>query len=273
MVKFIFNRVINVLKTKPVKLWGLSLLYALVASLACSLGVIPLLYLPITYLLQIGMVIIYLNVYRTSNEPETEDLFKFFKMEYVGRLFGGMLWMDLWVLIWALIPIVGPIFAVIKAYSYRFTPYILAEEPDVKPTQALKKSMALTNGYKGKMFLADFLIGLVIFGGTFVLTLFARIPYVGILFGLVLFVFVVACSLFSSVIYGLVGAAFYEEVSTMTPEKYSTIVNPQPQYPQYNNQQQQNYTPNVAATKTCSNCGASISAEAKFCAKCGAQQN
>ena len=56
------------------------------------------------------------------------------------RVVIGMLWRDLWVFIWALIPIAGIVFAIIKSYQYRLTPYILAQEPEVKPTDAIKLS-------------------------------------------------------------------------------------------------------------------------------------
>ncbi len=277
MVKFILNKTFASLKNKPTKLWGVSLLYALLAQLACLLGVIPMLYLPVMCLLQVGMTAIYLNFYRTGNQPECDDLFAFFKNDFKSamRIAGGMLWMELWILLWMLIPIVGPVFAIIKAYAYGFTPYILAEDKDIKATDALKKSMALTNGYKGKMFLSD----LVIYGAYFVavllLTLFARIPYVGILFAIMLIVLNIAYFLFISMIFGIKNAVIYAEISTMTPEKYSAIVNPQPAY----QSQQQNFVPMAGGynagqnTKTCHNCGELLPENAKFCNKCGTPLN
>ena len=59
--------------------------------------------------------------------------------------------------LWSLIPVVGIVFGVIRAYEYRFTPYILMTRDDVKPTEAIKVSKAETMGYKGKMFGADML--------------------------------------------------------------------------------------------------------------------
>ena len=276
MVKFILNKTFASLKNKPTKLWGVFLLNLLLMWLACLLGFIPVLYLPICCLLQVGMTAIYLNFYRTGQQPECDDLFAFFKNDFksVLKIAGGILWMELWIFLWLLIPIVGPVFAIIKAYSYRFTPYILAEDKEIKATDALKKSMALTQGYKGKMFLCDLAIYGAYFGAVLLLSLLARIPYIGILFALVLIVLNIAYFLFIALIYGVESAAFYEEISTMTPEKYSAIVNPQPMY----QPQQQNYAPMAGGyapqnAKHCPNCGESLPEGAKFCNKCGTPLN
>jgi len=58
-----------------------------------------------------------------------------------------------------IVPILGMIVlsipAIIKYYSYSMTPFVLADCPNVKATEAIKKSMKLTKGYKGKLFVLD----------------------------------------------------------------------------------------------------------------------
>ena len=98
----------------------------------------------------------------------------------------GMGWMMLWLFLWSLIPIVGWIFAIIRAYAWRLTPYILVQEPDVAPTQAIKVSAQRTRGFKGKMFWADVLPFVALCVVSIVLTLLGLIPYIGVLFKIIL---------------------------------------------------------------------------------------
>ena len=51
MIGFIFRKVLDVLNKKPIKLWGLSLLCALLTTLASVFGVLPIIVLPITWAL------------------------------------------------------------------------------------------------------------------------------------------------------------------------------------------------------------------------------
>jgi len=67
------------------------------------------------------------------------------------RKLGGTLWMALWVFLWSLLLIVP---GIVKAISYSMTPYILAECPNVPAMEALKLSMRMTEGHKGKLFVA-----------------------------------------------------------------------------------------------------------------------
>lgn len=259
MIGFIYKNVFDVLKRKPIKLWGLSLLCSFLTTLASIFGVLPIIVMPITWALECGLSVMLLNAYKNATEPETDDLFAAFKNNFL-HVAGGMAWMHLWILIWALIPIVGIVMAVIKAYEYRFTPYILMTEPEVSATKALKKSMQITNGYKGKMFGADMLAIGVIFVAFLILALLASIPYIGVLFAVVEFVVSLVVAAFGSLFFGLMSAAFYIEITTMTPEKYASFNKPK-------------YIPEAAQptgeTKVCPNCGEAVSADAKFCGKCG----
>lgn len=156
MVKDLYQKSFSVLMKRPFRLWGLSLL-AGVLLLAAQVGFIGVPAVPFcaALLLDASMAMIYLNSYRTGLEPKTAYLFSAFRKERVWHVLGGMAWMYLWIFLWSLIPVVGIVFGVIRAYEYRFTPYILMTRDDVKPTEAIKVSKAETMGYKGKMFGAD----------------------------------------------------------------------------------------------------------------------
>lgn len=203
-----YKRSLEVLKKKPILLWGLSLMSGLLIILAKLFGFIPLISLPIVFTLEASMAVLYLKGLR-GNEVKSEDLFSGFKS--FAHVAGGMAWMSLWILIWALIPIVGFVFAVIKAYEYSFTPYILMTKPEISATEALKESKKMTLGRKGKMFWANVLIGLAFGVCCFVIGLFAAIPYIGVLFGIILFLVIVAYAAFAPIFLGLVNASFYDD--------------------------------------------------------------
>jgi len=65
------------------------------------------------------------------------------------RKLGGILWMVLWVCIWSLLFVIP---GIVKSFSYLLTPYILADCPNVKATEALKLSMRMTKGHRCKLF-------------------------------------------------------------------------------------------------------------------------
>ena len=149
MVKDLYQKSFSVLMKRPFRLWGLSLLAGvlLLAAQAGFIGV-PAVAFCAALLLDASMAMIYLNTYRTGLEPKTAYLFSAFRKERVWHVLGGMAWMYLWIFLWSLIPVVGIVFGVIRAYEYRFTPYILMTRDDVKLTEAIKVSKAETLGYK-----------------------------------------------------------------------------------------------------------------------------
>ena len=247
MIKSIYARAASVLAKKPIRLWGISLLYAVLSGFLGFLGgAVPIIGICLTVPAQVGMLLVYLHGYR-GEEVYTTQLLEIFekKDDTLKRVVVGSLWKDLWILIWCLIPIVGPIFGIIKSYQYRLTPYILANEPDIKPTDAIKVSKQRTEGYVGAMFGADFLPYVIVFAVALVLLLFSKIKYIGVLFGIILFAFIVLVLLFLPLFLGLVGAAFYEEISN--PSMTATGV----------------------ALVNCPNCGASVEEGAAFCPSCG----
>lgn len=210
MVKFIYGKVLSVLSKKPFRLWGISLLAALLISVAGAMGILPIIVYPIVILLQQGMAMVYLAGYR-GGEYKPEDLFTGFKNFWHNV--GGLAWRDLWVFLWGLIPVVGPIFVIIKTYSYRFVPYLLAENKDMPATDAKKVSEEKTEGIKGKMFAADLLLVAVFVGALLVLSLFGLIPYVGVLFKIIMVLGSIVYSVIAPLISGLVSAAFYDEIA------------------------------------------------------------
>ena len=222
MIFTIYKRALAVLMKKPIKLWGISLLHIALSALLTGLCgfAIPGLALAVSLLLSTSMLMVYLHGYR-GEEVAVLQLFECFKdWMTIKRVVLGLGWMLLWIFLWGLIPIVGPIFAIIRAYEYRLTPYILITEPDVPLTEAIKVSKQRTNGYKLKMFGADILFGVIVCVGLLVvglvLGLLGRIPLIGGAFILANMLITLAVEVLSPLFMGLVQAAFYEEINNST---------------------------------------------------------
>ena len=243
MLMKIYGRAFNVLMKKPLKLWGLSLLFvALSTVLPVLCGVaIPALGLAVVMLLSTSMTMVFLYGYRGEN-VKVVQLFSCFKdWQTIKRVVFGMAWMGLWIFLWGLIPVVGPIFSLIRTYEYRLTPYILVTEPDVCLTDAIKLSSERTKGYKLQMWLADFVHAAIFAVAFLIISLLAKIPYIGILFTLVLVILCIVYFALVALFAGLVQAAFYEEITS--------------------------------GSSKCSSCGAKLATGAEFCSSCGKPVN
>ena len=205
----LIQKALNVLKQKPMRLWGVSLLCQLLTVLAALFGVLPIISIPISLVLNAGMAMVFLTGYRVQ-EVNSDALFAGFHRFF--KVAGGMGWMALWILIWGLIPIVGPVFAIIKMYSYRFVPYIVIQDPSISATEALRLSMKKTEGFKGRMFLADLIVGLCCAGVMLVLGGLSLIRYVGPVFMVISALVSIFFALVVPLLMGLISAAGYEEI-------------------------------------------------------------
>ena len=272
MLKTIYVRAFHVLMKKPLKLWGISLLsVALTAVLTALCGIaIPVLGLAVSVLMTTAMTMVYLSGYR-GEEVQAVQLFSCFKdWKTIKRVLLGMGWMYLWIFLWSLIPVVGFVFGIIRSYQYRLTPYILITEPDVAITDAIKVSTERTRGYKLQMWLADFLFAVAFGVVCLVLGLLGMIPYVGVLFFIVMGLLSIAYAVLQPLFLGLVQAAFYEEISNPTiptaPVAKPVAPAPKPVAPA---EPVAPAAPAASAASFCPKCGAAHAPNAKFCGKCG----
>jgi len=117
----------------------------------------------------------FIKIYRketvTVREPFEELKVNFF------RKVGGVWWMMLFVWLWSLLLVVP---GIIKALAYSMTHFILAEYPNVHARQALKLSMKMTAGHKGKLFVLglSFIGWMMLSGLTFGILYFVYVgPY------------------------------------------------------------------------------------------------
>ena len=74
-----------------------------------------------------------------------------FKNGY-GSVVGAMFLRDLFIGLWGLLFVVP---GIIKAYSYRMVPYILAENPGIGATEAITRSRQMMDGHKWNTFVLD----------------------------------------------------------------------------------------------------------------------
>lgn len=206
----IYSKAFALLGKKTILLWGLSLLHTLLCSLAVVFGFLPIISIPIILVLNVGMASIFLDAYR-GKKISSEQLFLGFKNFW--HFCRGMAWMLLWIFIWGLIPLAGIVFAVMKAYSFRFVPYILLSNPEISPADALRESVKQTQGYCGRMFGADIIIIGGILIAMLILFILSYIPYMGILFVIINFLLAIAVFAFAPLLLGVIKAAFYDEIS------------------------------------------------------------
>ena len=270
MVNTIYQKSFAALMKRPFRLWGISLLGALLCWLA-GIGFAGILAVgfAIAWAIDVSLAMIFLHGYQTGEEPHTADLFQTFRKDRFLRVVGGMAWMSLWIFLWSLIPVVGIVFGVIRMYEYRFVPYILMTRDDVKPTDALRVSREQTMGYKGKMFWA------------------------------ILFLFNIVYGLFLNLFYGIQHAAFYAELQDAArPGPAAPVVPPvipAPQAPKAEEPVKESEAPKAEAPAeeakpaekaneapasaeaaaepeaphTCPVCGMPVQLDEKFCTSCG----
>lgn len=130
----------------------------------------------VTNVVSAGMGMFFLRVHR-GEKPEIQTMFDGFKN--YGHVLGGTAWQYLWTALWAIVPVMN----VIKILAYSMTPYILMDQPEVGAKDALKVSMAMTEGHKGELFVLS-----LSFIGWILLTcitcgivgLFYAIPYMNV---------------------------------------------------------------------------------------------
>lgn len=123
---------------------GLTLVYFFVSGAA---SYVPFGGILVSGPLGVGMAIYFLKLSR-DHETKLEDLFAGF--QNFGNTFLLGLLQGLFIVLWSLLFIIPGIIAAL-AYSQAF--YIMADDPTIKPMDALKKSREMMDGYKWDLFL------------------------------------------------------------------------------------------------------------------------
>lgn len=149
---------------------------AICSALTEAAGLGAALTLLVSNVIGAGMYMFFLRIYR-GEKPEIQTMFDGFKN--YGHVLGGTAWQYLWTFLWMFVPVMN----VIKILAYSMTPYILMDQPEIGAKDALKVSMAMTDGHKGELFVLSlsfigWLILTVLTCG--ILGLFYVIPYMNV---------------------------------------------------------------------------------------------
>ena len=144
--------------------WGISFFSSLLGWIPIFGWAISLAASGFTLVLAVNMDGEFIKIFKR----ETADVGGIFTALAINfwRKLGGMAWMSLWIILWSLLLVIP---GIIKALAYFLTPYILADCPNVRATDALKLSMRITKGHKGDIFVMvlSFIGWLILSGFTF----------------------------------------------------------------------------------------------------------
>ena len=117
---------------------------ALVASV-----IIILVGILVSNVLKVGIRGWFLRYWR-GEQPPVGEMFAYFR--FYGNAVGTMLLRDIYIFLWSLLFIIP---GIVKAYAYSMTEYILYENPRLSAGEAIRISNAMTQGFKGELFVFD----------------------------------------------------------------------------------------------------------------------
>ena len=120
---------------------ALKLIGELITSLVSILVIYP---------MSFSLMMMFLHFVRNEEKLHIGGIFKGFSREYYGKSIGLNILTAIFTLLWSLLFFVP---GIIKSLAYSLAPYILADNPDLSPNQALNLSVEMMKGYKGKLFL------------------------------------------------------------------------------------------------------------------------
>lgn len=136
--------------------WGsAALLYFVVGLISCfasmTLGmllgpfsnIVTILTLPIIF----AASMYFLHLYR-EEEKDITFLFERFTL----RVYGVYLLAAVYTILWSLLLLIP---GIMKSYSYAMATYIIEDNPDVGPEEAIKRSMRMMEGHRMQLFLLE----------------------------------------------------------------------------------------------------------------------
>jgi uncharacterized membrane protein len=131
--------------------WGLAIgTFIVYMVIAGGLQMIPFIG-PIASLIIMGPLVLGLAIFSLSisrnQDAKLEQLFHGFNN--FGNALAAYLLMVLFILLWLLLLIIP---GIIAALSYSMTFFIIADDPEIKPMDAIDKSKKMMDGYKWKYF-------------------------------------------------------------------------------------------------------------------------
>lgn len=113
----------------------------------------------------------------TESKADMSELKKGFTPSWLRNV-GALFLSGLFIALWSMLFVIP---GIIKLYSYRMVPYILAEDPEIGANEAITRSREMMNGHKWNAFVLDLsFIGWALLSGlTFgILSIFYVNPYI-----------------------------------------------------------------------------------------------
>ena len=147
--EFIANPSIEaIFPTADASFWVMmSTIFAVALSVGLVLGIA---FFILGSIVGVGYAKFNLNLIYDAN-PQINDLFDYFK--HSKALILANLLRSLYIFLWSLLFVIP---GIIASYSYAMVPYIMAENPELSPSEACAKSKELMNGNKMRLFCLSF---------------------------------------------------------------------------------------------------------------------
>lgn len=102
-------------------------------------------------IIEIGYSRFNLDLIDQTDEPQISSLFSYFS--HWKTILGAKLLKTLYIILWSLLFVIP---GIIASYSYAMTGYILAENPELTPSEALDRSKNIMSGNRWRLFCLQF---------------------------------------------------------------------------------------------------------------------
>ena len=96
---------------------------------------------------ELGYDLLNIQLFESSDRPKMETIFS--RFSYFGNALLLRLLMFIKIFLWTLLLIVP---GIVASFRYALAPYLMAEHPDLTPTEAVEQSKQLMQGHKARLF-------------------------------------------------------------------------------------------------------------------------
>jgi uncharacterized membrane protein len=96
---------------------------------------------------ELGYNLLNIQLFESSDRPKIETIFS--RFSYFGNALLLRLLMFIKIFLWTLLLIVP---GIVASFRYALAPYLMAEHPDLTPTEAVEQSKQLMQGNKARLF-------------------------------------------------------------------------------------------------------------------------
>lgn len=127
------------------------LIYMVLVSIASATGIGSIAVFVFDGALVVGLSIVMLQISRLGSS-KIETMFDGFRQGLGNNILAGVL-VTIYTLLWSLLFIIP---GIVKSYSYAMTFYILADNPNMAPSEAIDASKKMMDGNKWRLFCLDF---------------------------------------------------------------------------------------------------------------------